>query len=131
MKLLSIVFVVFLTFAPAMATPIRPDLKKLLDSPRPNMHFAPARAGWNGPEEGSAQRDQQKEIEGIGATSHQSVIKESLLQAVTPDWRVFLALGALIFLLRELRRRTTPALTPASYPIPVDAIEPVRHRPAA
>ena len=57
--------------------------------------------------------------------------RQTLLQIATPDWRIFLALGALIFLLRLLRKRATPAYTPATNFVPVDVGEPEVRRPAA
>ena len=115
----------------AHATPIRPDIKKMLDTPRPQLHFVPARVGWNGPEGESAQAAQVAAIEHYGAAAQQRGIQQILLQLATPDWRIFLGLGMLIMLLRVLRRRTTPARAVASYPVPVDAIEPIRPRRAA
>src|SRR5512140_419878 len=49
-KLLSSMLVLLAAVSVASATPIQPDIKKLLSSPRPTQRFAPARVGWNGPE---------------------------------------------------------------------------------
>lgn len=131
MKLLSITFGLLLASSAAFATPIRPDLKKLLDTPPPITHFAPARAGWKGTDGASTSAAQAAAIETLGQAARQRGIRESLIRAATPDWRVFLSLALLILLLRVLRARATQPSPIASYPVPVDAIDLIRHRPAA
>src|SRR5512146_313871 len=41
----------FLAVVDADATPLRPDIRKLVTQPRDTVQFAPARAGWDGPED--------------------------------------------------------------------------------
>lgn len=126
-KLLSTILLLFATATFAAATPIQPDIKKLLSTPRPTQHFPPARVGWNGPEAATAS------AEALPATqfTSQANFRQSLIQLATPDWRIFLALGALIFLLRMLRQRSAPATAPVAYRIPVDVGESEVRRPAA
>src|SRR4051794_11163116 len=114
----------------AMATPIQPDIKKLLSTPRPNQHFAPARVGWNGPEVATVSAEALPAAQ-LGALGIQRDLRPTLIQLVTPDWRVFLGLGTLIFLLRQLRKRSVPAPAHAVYTIPVDVGESEVRRPAA
>jgi hypothetical protein len=128
-KLLSSILVLLAAVSVASATPIQPDIKKLLSSPRPTQHFAPARVGWNGPE--AAATTEALPAESLGNIGMRGDQRQMLLQIATPDWRIFLALAALIFLLRMLRKRGTPAYAPAMYSIPVDVGEPQVRRPAA
>jgi hypothetical protein len=128
-KLLSTILVVLTTVSIAGATPIQPDIKKLLSTPRPTQHFAPARVGWNGPE--AAASSEAIPAESLGSVGPRTDQRQALIQLATPDWRIFLALGALIFLLRLLRKRAALAAAPAIYSIPVDVGEPQTRRPAA
>jgi hypothetical protein len=128
-KLLSTILVVLATVSIAGATPIQPDIKKLLSTPRPTQHFAPARVGWNGPE--AAASSEAIPAESLGNIGPRTDQRQALIQLATPDWRIFLALGALIFLLRLLRKRATLAAASANYSIPVDVGEPQTRRPAA
>ena len=129
MKLLSTILVVLAAVSIAGATPIQPDIKKLLSTPRPTQHFAPARVGWNGPE--AAASSEAIPAESLGNIGPRTDQRQALIQLATPDWRIFLALGALIFLLRLLRKRAALAAAPAIYSIPVDVGEPQTRRPAA
>jgi hypothetical protein len=129
-KLLSKILVVLAAVSIAGATPIQPDIKKLLSTPRPTQHFAPARVGWNGPE-AAASSAEAIPAESLGNIGPRTDQRQALIQLATPDWRIFLALGALIFLLRLLRKRATLAAAPAIYSIPVDVGEPQTRRPAA
>jgi hypothetical protein len=129
-KLLSTILLLFATVAFATATPIQPDIKKLLSTPRPTQHFPPARVGWNGPEAATTSAEALPAVQFDGIAS-QGNYRQSLIQLATPDWRIFLALGALIFLLRLLRERSVPATTPVAYRIPVDVGEAEAQRPAA
>jgi hypothetical protein len=125
-------FVVFLAaVATASATPIQPDIKKLLSTPRPTQQFAPARVGWNGPEAATASAEPSPFMQRFGPVGFQHDLRKSLIAVATPDWRIFLALGALILLLRALRSRSTLVPVPISYRRPVDAFEPDSKRPAA
>ena len=130
--MLSAIVVVLAATAMATATPIQPDIKKLLSTPRPMQHFAPARVGWNGPEASTVSPDVSPAVAMYGPTGLERNVQQSLVRVVTPDWRIFLALGALIFLLRMLRRRDLPRYAPVAYPVLVDGdIQPELRRPAA
>jgi hypothetical protein len=128
-KLLSTLLTVLAVVSMASATPIQPDIKKLLSTPLPPRHFAPARVGWNGPE--AAPAVEALPAARFGNLTPQRDMKQALIQLATPDWRIFLALGTLIILLRQLRKRGTPSYAPAAYKIPVDVGEPEVRRPAA
>jgi hypothetical protein len=113
----------------ALATPIQPDIKKLLSTPRPTQHFAPARVGWNGPESSTASADAPPSAR-FGMVPQRD-LRQSLFQLAIPDWRIFLGLSALILLLRQLRKRGNLSHAPAVYTMPVDVGEPEVRRPAA
>ncbi len=88
---------------PAAATPIRPDLKKLLsESQEATIQFAPARAGWQGSEMSSASPvpDPAAELQATRIAD-----RSSLIALATPDLRVWALIGLAIILLRLLRRR--------------------------
>ena len=110
---------VMLTLAlamPALATPKRLDLKKLLAQPQPKrQQFVPARAGWDGPEQNprAAVYFQQ-----LSTPNSPQAMKATLLKVLVPDWRVVLALLSVILLLRYLRTMATPKESPASHPKP-------------
>src|SRR3954469_18644628 len=82
----------------ADATPIKPDLKKLVDqaeNARP-YQYMPARVGWNGPENQSVPPPvaQIQEIE----------TRQWLLRLAIPDPRMLVAFAVTIFGLRIIRR---------------------------
>ena len=129
-KLLYAMFVFLASVSVAMATPIQPDIKKLLSTPRPTQHFAPARVGWNGPEAATASATADS-VEHFGDIRAQRDLRQTVINLITPDWRVFLGLAMLIFLLRQLRKRATPSFAPAVYSMPVDVGDPIVRRPAA
>lgn len=113
----------------ATATPIQPDIKKLLSTPRPTQHFAPARVGWNGPEAAPASADAFP-VARFGVVPQRD-FRHTLVQLAIPDWRIFLSLSVLILLLRMLRKRGNQSHAPAVYKMPVDVGEPEVRRPAA
>ncbi len=99
----------------AEATPIRPDLRKLLEQvPDQNPQFAPARAGWEGPEAAKTPESSPNPVlEKFSPVASARAARASLITAAIPDWRIALALLALILFLRKFRegRDATPAST--------------------
>jgi hypothetical protein len=95
--------------AAAAATPIQPDLQKLLSKPHSAQEsFEPARAGWEGPEtEFPALVRTSFALDRFGPAEAHRVARESFLAAAVPDLRVWACLGVVIVLLRK-RKRTTP-----------------------
>ena len=92
---------VFLAALDADATPIRPDIRKLVTenqatSPKPG----PARAGWNGPE--LPVRDTSANPALDPAVTLRSN-KAALMTAAVPDSRAVMAVFVVIVLLRILR----------------------------
>ncbi len=88
----------------ADATPIRPDLKKILTQPpEAAMKFAPARAGWNGPEmqPPAAQASAALTFSQVAVAQ---AVRDSLRKAAIPDPRAVAAIVAAIVLLRKVRQ---------------------------
>jgi hypothetical protein len=99
----------------AQAAPIRPDLRKLLDQPQPVQQFAPARAGWDGPEMPARPQLAANSVNDIfnpAASAH--ALRGSMLALALPDLR-FLTLVVLAILLlrrmRKVRQRSKAAAT--------------------
>jgi hypothetical protein len=83
----------------AEATPIKPDLKKLVDqaeNARP-YQYMPARVGWNGPENDAVAPPAIGQLQEIEA-------KQWLLRLLIPDPRMLVAFAVAIFGLRLIRR---------------------------
>lgn len=101
-----------LAVIPAAATPIRPDVQRLLASPPTPTQFIPARAGWHGPETPAPVQA----IKGqIGGASSGRAVRASLLAAAIPDpWAVLAIVAAILLLrwmrLKENRQQLGPAL---------------------
>jgi len=99
----------------AAATPIKPDLKKLLNQPPPR-HFIPARAGWYGPEsQPSANANFNPTLEAYGPAGTARSLRAALAAAFIPDPKAVVAIAVLILLMRILRiqnerRRTTKVI---------------------
>jgi hypothetical protein len=91
--------------APVMATPIRPNVQKLLaQPPEPTAQFAPARAGWQGPEVTNAnQPAPNSPLQVFGQEASARAVRASLLQAAIPEPWVLAAICGTILLLRRLR----------------------------
>jgi hypothetical protein len=94
----------------ARATPIRPDIRKLVAEPsQETIQFAPARAGWNGSE--AAVNNAQftnPSVERLTPAAAKREVRASMLAVAVPDWRIVAAILALIVLLRIARRKGRP-----------------------
>jgi hypothetical protein len=92
------------------ATPIRPDIRKLVAEPsQETIQFAPARAGWNGSE--AAVNNAQftnPAVERLTPAAARREVRESMLALAVPDWRVLLGIVGLIVVLRMSRRKLRP-----------------------
>lgn len=115
-------FLLFLAATQSEATPIRPNVKKLLNQPPPQqMHFAPARAGWNGPEIAQSGAGVNPIL--FGSSLDAQAVRDSVISALIPDPRMAALLLAVILLLRQFRNwrssrtaRPRPAESPAELP---------------
>lgn len=110
----------------AEATPIRPDIRKLVSQPDDSSaaQFMPARAGWDGPE--MPRRAQSDSNSALDASAVTRANRAALLSAATPDLRALLGIAAIIFLLRRLKRYDRRQLTSAPQLI---SIAPHGHSP--
>jgi len=113
-------FFVFLEVE-ANATPVRPDMQKLLADPQETAtQFAPARAGWQGPEMSlTVPPTTRALLDQSGAAQR---VRASLLAAMIPDFRLVLLIGFAIVLLRLLwrpARKAPVASMPATVSMPV------------
>ncbi len=97
----------FLTAVDAQATPIHPDIKKLVSQPPQDSgaDLGPARAGWNGPEMARKEDVDNASLDGYDSAAAARAWKTALLAAATPDPGAVLGIVTAIFLLRLLRRR--------------------------
>jgi hypothetical protein len=108
------------SFLPAAnATPIRPDVKKLLAAPPGStVQFAPARAGWNGPEAPSAKHaGLNPELAGITAAAARIEFKNAILSALVPDPRITAAIMLTIVFLRRWLMQKREAAQPKAVAI--------------
>jgi hypothetical protein len=127
---MTIFIFILLTVMRAQAMPIRPDVRKLLSEPRvPATDFAPARAGWNGPESGKAARPVNLTYDQLGPAGTAREVRSSLLAAALPDYRVLAAILLVILLLRRMRQARLKAEAGAATPavamqtgVPVPAV---------
>jgi hypothetical protein len=98
-SLLTLSGILAFASASASATPIKVDLKKLLDqaeNSRP-YQYMPARVGWNGPEKPTFTPAPVTRVQDAEA-------RRWLLRLATPDPRMLMAFAAAIFGLRVIRR---------------------------
>ena len=86
---------------PARATPIKPDLRKLLQQRnQEQMEFGPARAGWDA-DAAQAEPATNLELETVGPAATERAARASLVAAAVPDWRAAILVLAVILLLRS------------------------------
>lgn len=116
-RLFSVGMLILSLSAAAVATPILPDLEKLLSQPH-SVHegFTPARAGWEGSEaDSSTFLPSNTALEEFGPEETARAARTSFFAAAIPDLRIWACLCILILLLRRLKRRTQmPGVSGAS-----------------
>jgi hypothetical protein len=96
-----------LTFlgATSHASPIRPDVRKLLSQPPIQMpQYVPARAGWNGPEISTARTAPNPTLESLSPAATQREVRSTLMAMMMPDLRILALLALVILLLRRIRK---------------------------
>ena len=109
------IFVALTFIGQVWAFPMQPNIKVLLDQAKqPRPHYVPARAGWNGPEEKSADAVPNPTYDELRREPSAAEIRHQLLATAVPDWRVFSAILAMIVMLRSIKSanpgRTGPIL---------------------
>ena len=98
-SLLTLAGILVFGWAPSSATPIKVDLKKLIDraeNERP-YQYMPARAGWNGPEKPEFTPPPLARMQDAEA-------RQWLVRLATPNPRMLMAFAVAIFGLRIIRR---------------------------
>lgn len=129
--------------ATSHASPIRPDLKKLLSQPIEQMpQYVPARAGWNGPEISTARLAPNPTFESLSPAASARELRATLFATMMPDLRILALLALVILLLRRIRKHERKPIASAvgaaaaTTTLPVQtaaepAIEVQQERPAA
>jgi hypothetical protein len=99
------IFLTLVLIGQAWAFPMQPNIKVLLDKAKqPRPHYVPARAGWNGPEEKSADAIPNPTYDELRREPSAAEIRQQLLATAVPDWRVCLAILTMIVTLRMTKR---------------------------
>ena len=114
-----------LAVVPAQATPIRPDIRKIVYEPQQDStsQWVPARAGWDGPEMARSQTPAlSASFAAMSGREQERARLAELISVATPDPRAVLGIAALIFLLRLLRKQDEKraGATAFSSPLPPD-----------
>ena len=112
---------------------MKPDIKVLLDQAKqPPPHYVPARAGWDGPEEKATDAVPNPTYDQLRREATPAELKQQLMAAAIPDWRIVLALIVMILGLRTVispRRKKRPfnvigfPAVSANVPQPADVAE--------
>lgn len=99
---LGMLLFLVLSAVDSTATPIRPDIKKLIQqSQQAQPTFVPARAGWT--ESSAVTVIRNPVLESIAGDHLRSEFREELAAVATPDPWIALSLLTLIVLMRKLR----------------------------
>jgi hypothetical protein len=92
--------------ATSHASPIRPDIKKLLAQPAQQQQmppYVPARAGWKGPEISTARTAPNPTYESLSPAATARDVRATMLATMMPDYRILALLALVILLLRRIR----------------------------
>ena len=117
---MTAVFFLLLSVIKLEASPIRPDVRDVLARPsHPANEFAPARAGWNGPEM-TKTAPVNLTYEQIGPAGTARAVREALVGSFVPDYRGMAAVLLVILLVRRMKNRRD--LQPAGQAV---SLEPV------
>jgi len=125
---MAVFFFLLLTVIRVEATPINPDIRKVLARPDYQANqFAPARAGWDGPEM-STSRPVNLTLEQVGPAATARELHAALFAAFVPDYRVVALIVLIILFFRRvsLSRSPQPARTNKPTIIPRPAAEPAQ-----
>jgi hypothetical protein len=118
-------FLLFTAVVRSNATPIHPDLKKVLAPTQDQAQFPLARAGWDGPEAPTAQQSPRNAtLEQIGPEASARAARASLRAAALPDYRAVAGILLVVLLLRRIRAERKPsAARPGARPRPADSTD--------
>jgi hypothetical protein len=121
----GILLFAFVFCGQAFALPMKPDIQVLLkEAQRPQEHFVPARAGWNGPEEKSAGAVPNLTYDALRAEPTPAEMQQRFFALALPDWRILTVICGLIFAMRMLKTSQRRPLAPViSFPAAAPALE--------
>lgn len=120
LKLSILPILLVLTWAPAFAESVDPDLPRLIrEAQKPRVQYGPARVGWDEPARQAA-TSANATFESLRWDSPQA-IRTELKSVLLPPWQVVVTFAALIFALRRLRpvrEDMRPASEVLPFPLP-------------
>ncbi len=100
---LGMLIFLVLSSVESQATPIKPDVQKLIRQSQQTEHpFIPARAGWNEPTSATTVV-RNPVLESVAGDHMRQEFRETLTAVATPDPWIALSLATLIVLMRKLR----------------------------
>lgn len=127
---MTVAFFVLLAVIKVEATPIQPDIGKVVARPtQNNQNFAPARAGWDGSEMPANSHVANSTFDQLGPASTARHVQQALFGAFVPDYRAVAGILLVIMLLRRIvvtRRKALAAQALAGVPVvaPTEVILP-------
>ncbi|MCU1283758.1 MAG: hypothetical protein JWO13_108 [Acidobacteriales bacterium] len=100
-KFLALTSLMVFVSVAGVALPIKPKLSDIIkEAQKPQVHYPPARAGWNGPEEKSAVGHPNAVYDQMRYAMSAEAARAHLVQAATPDWRVLVLLATVVLFWR-------------------------------
>jgi hypothetical protein len=113
----ELVLLVLAAVMPSFATPIRPDVRKILSRSEESVRFPLARAGWDGPQVSpSSSVELNPTLERIGPAASAREAQASLKASAVPDYRAVAGILLTILLLRRIRLSRGTAFAEAPSP---------------
>ena len=109
-------FIVLMAEGKAHATPIRPDVRQLVQPQGPPVKFEPARAGWKGSETSAAASLPME----LTREAQVRAARHAVWTVLTPDPKALVAIVVLILLLRWARAQRDRQERPGT---PVEDVE--------
>jgi len=96
---------ILLMVTSAVALPIQPTAQDLLKQVRKPESYPVARVAWSRTPVLTISQSRFPTLDRVLARNSPQHVRAELMQALTPDWRLFALLGCAIFLMRTLRNR--------------------------
>ena len=114
----ELVLLVLAAVMPSFATPIRPDVRKILSRSEESVRFPGlARAGWDGPQVSpSSSVELNPTLERIGPAASAREAQASLKASAVPDYRAVAGILLTILLLRRIRLSRGTAFAEDAFP---------------
>lgn len=131
--LMAVSFALLLANLRADATPIKPDIRKILSAPKQShIDYVPARAGWNGPETPVRIDPLASTYNQLGPAATAREVHNALYASFVPDYRALAGVFLVIMLLRRIvhqRRKASATAIISSAHVPANI--PSKHQRAA